>query len=159
MPPMPVASTASVTMMPSTWPRRAPIAFRSPSSLRRSVTMAENSTLTISAVLANISTIRARMPSSSAASPWRMPDSVVSPATTFTPFTFDRMAKRACSGVAPGASSARKPRHLARRQHGGLGAVAAAIPPPIASPSASSVAKDMNTPRSWVPTPVRPSRP
>ena len=29
---MPVASMASVTMTPSTWPRRAPIAFRSPSS-------------------------------------------------------------------------------------------------------------------------------
>ena len=151
---MPVASMASVTMMPSTWPRRAPIAFRSPSSPRRSVTMAENSTLTISAVLANISTIRARMPSSSAARPWRMPDRVVSPATTLTPFTFDRMAKRACNGVAPAASSARKPLTLPGASTAGL-----APWPPIASPSASSVANDMNTPRSWVPTPVRPSRP
>ena len=47
--------------------------------------------------------------------------------------------------------------HLAGRQHGGLGAVAAAHTHALAS--ASSVANDMNTPRSWVPTPVRPSRP
>ena len=64
------------------------------------------------------------------------------------------MAKRACSGAAPGASSTRKPLTLPfwRTAGGPLG--------PWTEPaSASSVAKLMNTPRSCVPTPVRPSRP
>ncbi len=80
---------------------------------------------------------------------------VESPVTTLTPFRVERIAKRACSGVAPGANSTRKPLTLPFwRTAGG--------PPPMPCTdpaSASSVAKLMNTPRSCVPTPVRPSRP
>ena len=66
------------------------------------------------------------MPSSSAARPWRMPLIVVSPATTLAPLSDDRMAKRACSGVAPGASSTRKPLTLpGASTAGGAAAVAA----------------------------------
>ncbi len=38
-----------------------------------------------------------------------MPLMVESPVTTLTPFRVERIAKRACNGVAPGASSTRKP--------------------------------------------------
>ena len=57
-----VASAASVSSIPMICPRRAPIALSSPSSRRRSVMMAENSTPTISAVLMNMTSRSASTP-------------------------------------------------------------------------------------------------
>ena len=107
-----VATPASVNSIPMIWRRRAPIARSRPSSRLRSVMIAENSTLSINAVLANMIAIRASMPFTNASNPWRIDASIDSPATTLTPVKFARTAKRTCCEVAPGASCSSAPDSL-----------------------------------------------
>ncbi len=152
--PRAVAMAASVNNMPTMWPRSAPIALSRPSSRRRSAMIAENSTLTIAAVLTNMMAISTRTPSMRAERPCRIEVSIDSPPITLTPGKFARIAKRACWVVTPGASSTSTPEILS----GSSGARAPQIWRMI-SRMPSIAANDTNNPRSCVPTAVRPRLP